>query len=217
MESLRSAGRAQRPDSQMNIKTIFSRGSALLLLFGLILATGACASSKYSRSTGEYIDDKSISTKAKAALFDDPAVSGFDVGVQTFRGRVQLSGFVESEQQKARAGEIVRGIDGVVSVQNDVQVKPIAVGATTSTLQQSGRDTSRDANLQPSRAANEPVRASETAIRPADDLRIEITGSTGRALIRGTVRSEAVKESIGQQVNDLPGVQRVDNQLHVRP
>src|SRR6476620_2284867 len=87
--------------------------AACLLLSGLALTGTGCAGTRTQRSTGAYLDDKSISTRVKTALFRDPAVSGFDVKVNTFRGEVQLNGFVDTPQQKERASEIARHISGV--------------------------------------------------------------------------------------------------------
>lgn len=96
-------------------------------------ATGAglagCAGTRLSQSTGEYIDDAAITTKVKAELFRDPIVSGFDVGVDTFKGTVQLNGFVNTEQDRARAEQIARAVPGVRSVQNRLALKAQASAA----------------------------------------------------------------------------------------
>jgi osmotically-inducible protein OsmY len=74
-------------------------------------------------TTGEYIDDSTITTKIKSKLYDDPMTSGWDVSVTTNKGVVQLSGFVKSSKVKDRAGEIARKVEGVKSVSNDLIVK----------------------------------------------------------------------------------------------
>jgi osmotically-inducible protein OsmY len=90
-----------------------------------ILATMGCASSSTSkqRSTGEYIDDSVITTKVKAAIFNEPNLKSLEIKVATYDGVVQLSGFVSSSDAQARAVEITRRIDGVKSVENDLQLK----------------------------------------------------------------------------------------------
>jgi osmotically-inducible protein OsmY len=87
------------------------------------LAVTSCASGPTRESTGEYIDDTTITTKVKTTLLKDNEVSALDVGVETFKGRVQLSGFVETQREKAKAEELARGVAGVKSVSNDLIVK----------------------------------------------------------------------------------------------
>lgn len=93
---------------------------AAVLLAALL---GACAGGPETKSTGEYIDDAAVTTKVKTALFKDPDVSGFQVNVDTFRGRVQLSGFVKTEAERRKAAEIARGVEGVRDVVNDLELK----------------------------------------------------------------------------------------------
>ncbi|WP_019568824.1 BON domain-containing protein [Thioalkalivibrio sp. ALMg13-2] len=93
----------------------------LTLLLALLLA--GCAGSGERQTAGEYIDDSVITTKVKAALFNEPSLSGFEVSVETYEGRVQLSGFVSSQEDINKAVEIARGVEGVRSVDNDMQLK----------------------------------------------------------------------------------------------
>ena len=83
-----------------------------------------CAGTSTRESTGEYIDNTAITARVKTAFAKDEIVRGRDVQVESFRGVVQLSGFVDSEVQKNRAGEIAKSIEGVQSVKNDLVVKP---------------------------------------------------------------------------------------------
>lgn len=95
-----------------------------MMLAALALTTLiGCASSSNKSSTGEYIDDTVITTKVKAALIDDPALKATEINVETFKGVVQLSGFVKTETEIARAIEVTRKIEGVKSVKNDIQLK----------------------------------------------------------------------------------------------
>jgi osmotically-inducible protein OsmY len=98
------------------------RNMLLTALVAMLVAVG-CAGSQTQESTGEYIDDAAISTKVKSKLLVDKDASGMDIKVETFKGIVQLSGFVESEQEKLRAGEIAEGIDGVRRVENRISVR----------------------------------------------------------------------------------------------
>ena len=99
------------------------RISSYLICIGLIAVTLGCASTPTRESTGEYIDDSTITTKVKAAIFNDPSLKVFQINVETFKGEVQLSGSVDSEQIVNKAGEVARGVGGVKSVKNDLIVK----------------------------------------------------------------------------------------------
>jgi osmotically-inducible protein OsmY len=98
--------------------------AAILVLGGSVACfNSGCSSSPTGKSTGEYIDDATITTKVKTAFVRDPVVKAIDVKVDTFKGTVQLNGFVDTAEQKARAEQIARGIPGVTSVQNALTVK----------------------------------------------------------------------------------------------
>lgn len=83
-----------------------------------------CASEPTSRSTGRFFDDAALTAKVKTALLRDKEVPAHNVNVTTYRGVVQLSGFVENENQARRAAEVARTIDGVRDVYNDVRIAP---------------------------------------------------------------------------------------------
>jgi osmotically-inducible protein OsmY len=95
----------------------------LLVVTLLPLTITGCASSPTRASTGEYIDDSTITTKITAKYAKDPVVSAMQVNVETYKGVVQLSGFVNHEHAKMRAEEIARGTAGVTKVQNNIIVK----------------------------------------------------------------------------------------------
>jgi osmotically-inducible protein OsmY len=96
--------------------------SAALLAVSLVSVVG-CASTTHQQGTGEYIDDSVITTKVKAAIFDDPITKVLEIKVKTFKGEVQLSGFVSSQDAANRAIALARGVTGVTSVKNDMQIK----------------------------------------------------------------------------------------------
>ena len=98
------------------------RFSAFFLAIVFLSALG-CAGSPTQESTGEYITDSWITTKVKAALADDRQVKATEVNVETFKGVVQLSGFVNSDTAMYEAVRIAQGIKGVTSVKNDMRVK----------------------------------------------------------------------------------------------
>jgi len=82
-----------------------------------------CTSSPTKESTGEYIDDAAITGKVKAAIFNEPNLKATEINVETYKGDVQLSGFVAQAQDAQRAAEVARGVKGVSSVKNDIRVK----------------------------------------------------------------------------------------------
>jgi osmotically-inducible protein OsmY len=90
---------------------------------GLLSLPTGCAGTATRQSTGEYVDDASVTAKVKAAFVKDPVVKAMQVDVTTFKGNVQLSGFVDTAEQRARAGQIAAGIQGVTNVTNNITVK----------------------------------------------------------------------------------------------
>ena len=82
-----------------------------------------CASTSTQEGTGEYFDDAWITTKVKAALLDDPLTKAYQINVETFKGVVQLSGFVATPAEASKAAELARGIKGVTAVKNDLRLK----------------------------------------------------------------------------------------------
>ncbi len=97
---------------------------AILSLWVLLGGTvGGCASTSEHESTGQYIDDAAISTKVKAKLLHDSLTEGLKVDVNTNSGVVQLSGFVDSNDQRERADALAHSVGGVRSVRNDLIVR----------------------------------------------------------------------------------------------
>lgn len=95
-----------------------------VVLFALsFLALSACAPTAKRASTGEYLDDTVITTKVKAAIFNEPLLKTTDIGVETFKGTVQLSGFVNSNVAVLKAAEVTRKVEGVKEVRNSLVVK----------------------------------------------------------------------------------------------
>jgi osmotically-inducible protein OsmY len=93
-----------------------------VIRFNTIEST-AGASTPAQRAIGEYVDDSVITTKIKAAILDESTLKTMQIQVKTFKGEVQLSGFVDSEQSVTRAGEVARSVKGVTKVNNDLLVK----------------------------------------------------------------------------------------------
>jgi osmotically-inducible protein OsmY len=96
---------------------------ATMLFAASLLAVTGCASTDNRAGTGQYIDDTVITTKVKASIFNEPTIKASEINVETYKGAVQLSGFVADPADAAKAVQIARGVAGVTSVKNDVRVK----------------------------------------------------------------------------------------------
>jgi osmotically-inducible protein OsmY len=97
--------------------------SVILVALASGLALSSCAETPTSASTGGYIDDSAITAKVKNAILQDADLKVMQIQVKTFKGTVQLSGFVDTPRMVAHAGTVVKQVNGVVSVKNDLLVK----------------------------------------------------------------------------------------------
>jgi osmotically-inducible protein OsmY len=93
------------------------------MLLVLVVGVAACASTSKQSGTGEYIDDTVITTKVKSQLAADDFLRSFEISVETYKGVVQMSGFVDNQATIDRAGEVAGEVQGVVSVKNNLIVK----------------------------------------------------------------------------------------------
>jgi osmotically-inducible protein OsmY len=99
----------------------FSNRFVVLVI--LLTSLLGCAGTPKQEGTGEYFDDTVITTKVKAAVFNEPSLKSAEINVETFKGVVQLSGFVNSSADINKAVEVARGVGGVKSVKNDMRLK----------------------------------------------------------------------------------------------
>jgi osmotically-inducible protein OsmY len=97
---------------------------AVILAAALASGMSGCAPTTTRQSTGEYVDDAAVTARVKAALFQAPEIKAGSINVETFRGIVSLSGFVDSPETAARAVKAAQSVSGVRSVKNDMRVKP---------------------------------------------------------------------------------------------
>ena len=102
---------------------LFKTLSALCMAAVVAVAVSACAPTAKSEGTGGYIDDTVVTTKVKSALLADKNIKSREISVETFKGRVQLSGFVTSSDDANLAVQVTRGVAGVKSVENVMQIK----------------------------------------------------------------------------------------------
>lgn len=98
------------------------RIATIFLAFSL-LGLAACASTAKHEGTGEYVDDSWITTKIKAEILNEPSLKSSEINVETFKGTVQLSGFVSSSANIEKAVSLAKNVKGVASVKNDMRLK----------------------------------------------------------------------------------------------
>ncbi len=105
------------------MKQFPQRVATAIFAASLALTVVGCASTPAHESTGQYVDDAAITTKVKAAIFNEPTLKATEINVETYKGDVQLSGFVAQPGDAQHAADVARGVKGVVSVKNDIRVK----------------------------------------------------------------------------------------------
>lgn len=102
-----------------NINRKFTTIAAVLLMATAL----GCASTRTKEGTGEYVDDTVVTGKVKAAILNEPTLKSAEINVETFKGVVQLSGFVTSKVAENKAVEVANTVGGVKSVKNDMRLK----------------------------------------------------------------------------------------------
>ena len=95
----------------------------MLAVAASVMTLAGCASTSKQESTGQYLDDTAITGKVKAAIFNDASLKSAEINVETFKGAVQLSGFVRTQADIQRAVAVTQGVTGVKSVKNDMRLK----------------------------------------------------------------------------------------------
>ena len=105
------------------MKTSFQKTAAAAFVAAALLFNAGCSRGENDRTAGQSVDDAAVTAKVKAAYAQDSSVSAIDVKVTTYRGTVQLSGWVNTAEQKARAEELAKGIPGVKTVENKITLK----------------------------------------------------------------------------------------------
>ena len=101
--------------------------AAMLLATLMATAVVGCTSTPTQESTGQAIDDGVVTAKVKAKLLEDPVTKAHQISVETFKGTVQLSGFVESDHARSRALQLARDVDGVKSVKDALEVRKSSI------------------------------------------------------------------------------------------
>jgi hyperosmotically inducible protein len=179
----------------------------LATLLSAALALGGCASTATQRSAGETIDDGVLTGKVKAALIDNDIVEAGEVNVTSYRGVVQLSGFVDSNEEKAQATEAAKSVEGVKEVHNDLKVQ----GQGTKVADRSAGDVVDDS----------AITASVKTALIGDELtkgsQINVETRDGVVQLAGFVNTDAERDRATQVARDVTGVKDVRNDLEIKP
>jgi hyperosmotically inducible periplasmic protein len=181
------------------MKTATIRLTALLAVLAL---ASACSSTRTQQSAGEVIDDTVLTSKVKIALIDDPVTKAGQINVETFRGVVQLGGFVDNAQQKDQATKVARSVTGVKEVRNDLRVstKPEATAGQ-------GFDDSM---------LTAAVKAKLIEDSATKSHQINVGTEKGVVQLTGFVDSTAMKAKAGELARSVDGVKTVRNDLEIR-
>jgi osmotically-inducible protein OsmY len=102
--------------------TMLKRFSAFFMVAAMVAALG-CASKSEPQKPGAYMDDSWLTTKVKTAILNEPSLKVLQINVETYKGEVQLSGFVDNAASQAKAAEIARKVEGVTAVKNNLQLR----------------------------------------------------------------------------------------------
>ena len=168
------------------------------LLAGAVLAVGTAQAA--DKTAGDVVDDSTVNASVKAALIENKTTKANNINVETHKGVVQLSGFVETAAEKQEAGRVAAGVDGVKSVSNNISL---------------GSKTSMGTKLDDSVTTGKV----KTALMDADDVKsgqINVETKGGVVQLSGFVSSAAMKEKAGTVAAGVSGVKQVQNALVVK-
>jgi hyperosmotically inducible protein len=181
------------------MKTRFLKLTAIL---GVLAVASACSATRTQESAGEVFDDSVLTSKVKVALIDDPVTKAGQINVETYRGVVQLGGFVDNTRQKEQATKVARSVTGVKEVRNDLRVstKPHA------TAGQDVDDSMVTASVK-AKLMDDPTTKS---------YQISVETQKGVVQLTGFVDSKTMKNRAGEVARSVDGVKDVRNDLEIR-
>jgi hyperosmotically inducible protein len=174
----------------------------LIAILGVLAVAGACSSTRTQESAGEAIDDSVLTAKVKTGLIDDPVTKAGQINVETYRGVVQLGGFVDNAQQKEQATTVARSVTGVKEVRNDLRIstKPHA------TVGQDLDDSMLTASVE-TKLMTDPT---------TKGYQINVGTQKGVVQLTGFVDSTTMKTRAGEVSRSVEGVKEVRNDLEIR-
>jgi hyperosmotically inducible protein len=178
-----------------------SRILTILVAIVATVAMAACSATRTSRSTGETVDDATVTAKVKTALARDPSTSAFRINVDTYRGDVQLNGFVDTADMKSSATRVAKSVDGVKKVSNNLKVSK-----GERTAGEVVDDTAITAKVKAALISDPNVAARE----------VNVETHEGVVQLAGFVDSSDQKSKASEAARRVAGVKQVDNQLEVK-
>jgi hyperosmotically inducible periplasmic protein len=173
--------------------------SAVMLVASMAMV--ACASTRTSKSAGEQVDDSVTTGRVKAALIADPTTKAHQIDVETFKGTVQLNGFVDTAASKDRASQVAKNTKGVTAVRNNLTVKTAdrSAGGVVD-------DSAITAKVKAALAGDSRTKAHQVNVETRD----------GRVQLSGFVDSSEAKSTAGELASAVDNVKSVDNELDVK-
>jgi hyperosmotically inducible periplasmic protein len=183
------------------------RLSLLATVLGATLALGGCAATDTQRGTGETIDDAAVTAKVKAALVDNDIVEAGEVNVTTYRGVVQLSGFVDSNEEKTQATQAAKSVSGVKDVRNDLKVQGEGTQVADRSAGAVVDDSALTAQVKTALIGDETTKGTQINVETRD----------GVVQLAGFVNTDAERERATEVARGVSGVKDVRNDLQIKP
>jgi hyperosmotically inducible protein len=174
-----------------------------LIASSAVLSMAACSATRTQRAPGEQVDDAAVLTSVKSALVSNNTTDAGDINVDVNRGVVKLSGFVDNPEQKSKAAEVARNVDGVKSVQNDIAVKQGSGGETTGEY--------IDDSVLTAKVKTALIESPETKAH-----QINVETNKGVVQLSGFVDNAAAKSAATSVAKSVTGVKDVKNELSVK-
>jgi len=178
-----------------------SKGFISAVMIVLSLAAVACASTRTTKSAGEQVDDTVTTASVKAALVADPVTKAHQIDVETFKGTVQLNGFVDTSASKTRATEVAKNAKGVTAVRNNLTVK---------TTERSGEAVIDDGVI------TTKVKSALAGDPRTKAHQINVETREGAVQLSGFVDSSEAKSTAEELARAVDNVKSVDNELDVK-
>jgi hyperosmotically inducible protein len=173
-----------------------------LIASAAVLGTAACSSTRTQRAPGEQVDDAALLTSVKAALVKNPVTEAGEINVDVNRGVVKLSGFVDTPNEKSKAADVARKVDGVQSVKNDIAVKE-GGGSTAGEV--------IDDSILTAKVKAKLIESPETKAH-----QINVETKDGVVQLSGFVDSAGAKSAAADVAKSVTGVKDVKNELSVK-
>ena len=180
-----------------------SKGFVSAVIVVASLAAAACASTRTTKSAGEQVDDTVTTAAVKSALIGDPTTKAYQIDVETFKGTVQLNGFVDSAESKQRASEVVKKQKGVVAVRNNLNVKSAVADNTTERVVDDSTITSK---VKTALAGDPRTKAHQ----------VNVETHEGVVQLSGFVDNMEAKSTAAELASAVEHVRSVNNQIDVK-